>query len=513
MVVSDLQSAGWRDVKLPEIGDHVAGQPPSLRLQVERIDGPVVANTAVVAARAEPAPERGPQQVRVEAVISHSGPAPFQGHVTVRAGDREVKSWVEVAPGETVKRTFVLPATTDTAEVLLPDDGLAADNRRLVRLSGGDVIRVALVDGAPRPVPREDEVFFAQRALQIGAVRAGSVAVDVLQVEQLVGDALSVYDVIVLANVAELQPLVERELAKQVERGAGLLITAGDSVPEDTTGWLRSLQPHPVVGHQRLDGARGAGRDVRARLELVSASADDRVEQAVAELRGSLAGSMAALGAARDGHPLLVQPDSALAGQTILRLASGAPILLLAARGRGQVALLTTAIDRDWSDLPLQPGYLPLLQEVVASLAGRAGHGHRAAIEPADVAVLTRHEEAERLVVQRDDEAHRGEVVDELLASGPGGRSWQVGGLLEPGRYLARELGKGGRWSERSILVVPPAAESALEAMAVPQLAAVESASSSKSRPKVPGWSYALIGLLLLLVVEGALLVRSSAPV
>lgn len=510
VVVSDLQASGWQHAALPSAQEYKAGGPVALRVQVERIGGPAVANTAIVAASAEPAPERGPQQVRVLAEISHRGPTPFQGHVTVRAGEREVKSWVEVAPGDTIKRSFVLPATTDTAEILLPDDGLAADNRRFVRLSGGDLIRVGLVDGAPRPVPREDEVFFAARALQIGAARAGAVAVDILQLEQLKAGILSVYDVIVLANVGELSPLVERELLEQVKRGGGLLISAGDAVPEQADRWLPILQPGEVVGHHRIAAARRA--DVRSGPRLQLMQNDDGASIAVTELRARLAESMPGLGQARIAQHLQVRPSASLAGRTVLALDSGAPILLLTARGRGQIALLTTAIDRDWSDLPLQPGYLPLLQELVATLAGRPGHGQRAAIEPAGVAVLTRHEEAERLEVRRADGDQAGELVRALLGTAHRGRSWQVDGLLAPGRYLARELGKGGRWSERSILVVPPESESSMAVLPEQHLVGPASSSAPKVHPKVPGWSYALIGLMLLLVVEGALLVRSSAP-
>ena len=38
--------------------------------------------------------------------------------------------------------------------------------------------------------------------------------------------------------------------------------------------------------------------------------------------------------------------------------------------GRGRVLLLTTTVDREWTDLPIRPGFLPLIQEAARYLAG-----------------------------------------------------------------------------------------------------------------------------------------------
>ena len=38
--------------------------------------------------------------------------------------------------------------------------------------------------------------------------------------------------------------------------------------------------------------------------------------------------------------------------------------------GKGRVVLLATSLDRDWTDLPLSPVYLPLMERVIRSLSG-----------------------------------------------------------------------------------------------------------------------------------------------
>ena len=64
----------------------------------------------------------------------------------------------------------------------------------------------------------------------------------------------------------------------------------------------------------------------------------------------------------------------------VLRYESGAPALVEAEIGRGRVLLLTTTVDREWTDLPIRPGFLPLVQEAARYLAGAPSGEATAAI-------------------------------------------------------------------------------------------------------------------------------------
>jgi hypothetical protein len=57
----------------------------------------------------------------------------------------------------------------------------------------------------------------------------------------------------------------------------------------------------------------------------------------------------------------------------VLRYENGAPALVASDVGRGRVLLLTTTVDREWTDLPIRPGFLPLMQEAARYLAGAPG--------------------------------------------------------------------------------------------------------------------------------------------
>ncbi|MFM8725686.1 MAG: hypothetical protein ACKON9_11260, partial [Planctomycetaceae bacterium] len=61
--------------------------------------------------------------------------------------------------------------------------------------------------------------------------------------------------------------------------------------------------------------------------------------------------------------------DSQPGTATAAVLDSGDPLLLERRLGDGVVLQLATAVDADWSDLPLRPFYVPLMQQLVATLA------------------------------------------------------------------------------------------------------------------------------------------------
>ncbi len=76
------------------------------------------------------------------------------------------------------------------------------------------------------------------------------------------------------------------------------------------------------------------------------------------------------LASARFFQFLLLAPLPEAPGRRIvLRYENGSPALVDAEVGRGRVLLLTTSVDREWTDLPIRPGFLPLVQEAARYLA------------------------------------------------------------------------------------------------------------------------------------------------
>ena len=286
-------------------------------------------------------------------------------------GAEVARGFVDVPAAGRARKRFVLTTaggSAHEAEVTIDKDAFPLDDRRacLVEVSRG--LRVLVVDGDPRTVRTEDETFFLEAALRAGG---SSFSVASTLPDDLGGRDLSTFGAIFLANVNRPAPAVAAALVRYVEGGGGLFISVGDRV--DTDAWnqaLKAILPQPL-GLKRsaaaLPGARPEGETVDLRPAERLAPIDRRHPLLVG-VPG--ARRRAVLGALLPVHAALAAARRARARQVVLRYESGAPALVEAEVGRGRVLLLTTTVDREWTDLPIRPGFLPLMQEAARYLAG-----------------------------------------------------------------------------------------------------------------------------------------------
>jgi hypothetical protein len=77
---------------------------------------------------------------------------------------------------------------------------------------------------------------------------------------------------------------------------------------------------------------------------------------------------IAGLREVRAQQRLLLDPNPG--SETLLRFEDGTPALTASSKGEGRCLLLALALDTDYSDLPLRPGYLPLLAAMIQKAAG-----------------------------------------------------------------------------------------------------------------------------------------------
>jgi hypothetical protein len=407
-VVTDLQAAGWEGVGDAERAAGGAAEPAGPAIVVLDVGGPWE-NRAVLALDADPAPEEGAQGVAVVAEIANFSDAPAHKlGLTLRLDGADVaRGFVDVpAHGRAKKRflhTLADGAVAHDAEVEIDHDLFPLDDRRRARVDVSRGLRVLIVDGDPRTVRTEDETFFLEAALRAGG---GGFSVTTVQPDELAPQALAGYAVVFLANVAKPSPELARALVAHVEGGGGLFVSVGDRVDADAwNAQLAALLPQPL-GLKRTASASAPGA---AEGETVDLRPAERL--APLDRRHPLLAGFPAKGdglaSARFSQLMLTEPVPDAPGRSVvLRFESGAPALIASEVGRGRVLLLTTTVDREWTDLPIRPGFLPLVQEATRYLAGTPGLGSIAA-----VAVGQRRE----IAVGADD--RRIEVV------GPGGRS------------------------------------------------------------------------------------------
>ena len=181
---------------------------------------------------------------------------------------------------------------------------------------------------------------------------------------------LEAFGAIFLANVNQPSPALAAALQRYVESGGGLFISVGDRV--DADAWnqtAKKLLPQPLGLKRSAAAAPGQGTEG----ETVDLRPAERL--APIDRRHPLLAAFPAKGegltSARFFQFLLLAPVPDAPGRrVVLRYENGAPALVEAEVGRGRVLLLTTTVDREWTDLPIRPGFLPLVQEATRFLAG-----------------------------------------------------------------------------------------------------------------------------------------------
>jgi hypothetical protein len=225
-------------------------------------------------------------------------------------------------------------------EVLLPDDALALDNRRVFAAGQAGTLHIIVrEDGAPSPL---------RLALEAGSPASGLTvrALDATQLAQGAGDA----DLIVIGDAERLGPAELQTVLDFHRAGGGLLLVPGARA--DLAAWNNLLATLNV-------GTMGAE-------EAAPAGAAWRLLRAVAG-HAILDGFPA-----RPGEPLTQARFTIVPA---VRPAAGARVLLryddrhAALVEAGRVLLLSTPLDAAHSDFALSGAFLPLLHQAARVLA------------------------------------------------------------------------------------------------------------------------------------------------
>jgi hypothetical protein len=353
---------------------------------VDASGGSPLPNRAVTRIEVEPAAELGGRGVRVTAEIANWAERPAAKVPTaLKVGARTVaRGFVDLPANGTAAKVFhhTFPkGELHDVTVELDEDALPVDDRRYARVEVRREVRVLLVDGDPRTVRHEDELFYLETALRPGDRADSQLAVAVATADELAQRRLGDFDVIFLCNVKALPRERVGDLEGFVRRGGGLFIAVGDNVEAEAYAAtmapllpqaLRDVRVAALSASARPEGETDAAAGIGERLR----AADTRHP-----MLAVFAGQVEGLRAARFHRYFLLQPEPQtrpVEGErprngggraTVLRFEGGAPALVEAPLGQGRVLLFTSTVDRDWNDLPIRPGFLPLMQQAARHLA------------------------------------------------------------------------------------------------------------------------------------------------
>lgn len=531
-----------------------------------RLERPAAGNRAVREVRVQAAPQLGPRGVELTVTVENHGAEPAREvPITLRVDGKPVAKGLLDLPargraekrfshvfsgegeGEAASATSAAPdergaapsrpgpsARVHDVVVELGEDALPSDDRRYLRIEERRGLRALLVDGDPRTVRRADELFYLETALRPGEQDEARIAVRTTTLEDLPAAHLESEDVVFVANVKAPDADRAARLRAFVESGGGLLLAVGDNVDPDAWNQaLSDLLPQPLATLRTVGPvlrSRDDGESVAAGVPAGSGAGEhvarlDRDHPVLAPFQGEGGGGVGgggfgvhgpaqALREALIGRYALLKPTPQSGDgerRALLRLDSGAPLLVEGKLGRGRVLLLTTTVDRDWGDLAIQPGFLPLMQQAARYLA-------RAPLDaPAPSSLLGEPHEIPLL-----DGDVRAEVTLPSGARRPFGEdrvarraTLHFSDTLEPGLYhvaAAREGEPLAPHPEATFAVDVDAGESDLAPVDKARLAALTHpvASSGPGSPtrRIELWRELGAVLLALLLLESILTLR-----
>ena len=489
VLISDLQRSGFED------GRPQPSLPPGVELRVRQVGRTPPANAWIAEVTVAPA---GRDQLVVSAEI---GFAPsdrrpeWDGEVELLLAGRTVdRQRLTVAADRLAAARFspiLRPSEPLAAEVRLPEDALAGDDRFHFLIHPEAAIRVADLGGSPPSV-------YVREALGVGVAPGFLLSRAPVSGEGAVRGALEGSRVALVRDPGRLDAGAVRAVREFVEQGGGLVMAMGPRrLSRAAVTELEAFAP--AVPGQFVD------RDPAGRLGDFAAR--HPVFEPFGERGPAGLGSLAFF---RYRSFSGVSPDAGI----LARFDDGKPAIIESARGEGRILLFASSLDAEWTDLPRRPAFVPFLHRMVEVAAGyeRIPIGYRVgeSVDP---------ESAFRLSPGASGEA------DEILTDSPSGERTILTGtgalrLEEPGLYRARRPGAA---AFRQIGVNPPLVESDLRALDPAEVRMAAAAppepesevAATPTTPELPGravWWLLLGGLVLLLASEAWAANRSVAP-
>lgn len=367
LLVSDFQRLGW------STRDEIAFPPATVITPVDVAGGDtVLADAAVVDVTVQRSENAERDRVVAAARIMNTGAEPLDNtEVTLRLNGRDVETKRVSIPAHGVTQVrfgaMAIPSGTTAGIVRLGaatpassrTNQLTADDSYYFTISPDAAISVLVLEPA---TSRANQTLYFTRALSIGD--RPSFRVDVKKANALALADLENRSLVILDEVAPPGGALGARLRAFVEQGGGLLVAAGDQLPAGTLGGEWSAIVPGTIGGV-VDRAGDAGGTLawidydHPVFDVFNAprSGDFATARFLRYRRLTVRADSVAARRATAG-------DSSAAPQVVARFDDGNPALVERAVGRGKVVVWASTLDSYWSDLALQPVYLPFVHQL-----------------------------------------------------------------------------------------------------------------------------------------------------
>ncbi len=357
IVLSDMARSDWEELRVRGLRRLL----PHTRIQFVRVapesgtqdiavrdvrlrPWPPRANTPfVVVARIANQGEREREQVRVSLYLEEK--KMDEAELNLKDGEEKEVSFRVLAPEGGIFR----------GRIEASPDKLIPTNLYYFSAEIGRKNRVLVIDGDPRRGLIESESFYISNALRAAPPGGNSpVHVEVAAGYEMGSVDWDRYDLVIACNVGEWPVDAAGLLRRFVERGGGLLWASGSLAARTVpgAGWLPAVPDAPY----RMTPPQEAVVPV------------DSWDHPVFSRMGRNPSRLFSRTRLRRVSPL----KSVGNGRVLLTLPDGRAVLVVGRAGAGRVAVWGATCDREWTDIPVRPVFVPFLRGLVDFLGSGA---------------------------------------------------------------------------------------------------------------------------------------------
>ncbi|MEE9241176.1 MAG: BatA domain-containing protein, partial [bacterium] len=357
IVLSDMARSDWEKLRIRGFRRII----PHTRIQFVRVAPESGTHDVVVRdVRLRPWPPRANAPFAVVIRIANQGDLEREkvqvslyveekkmGNVSLDLKGQEEKevSFRVLAPEEGILR----------GRIELTPDQLVSTNHHYFSAEMGRRNRVLVIDGDPRRGLVESESFYISNALRAAPPGGNSpVRVEVVAGYEMGSVDWERYDLVIACNVEKWPAKTADLLRRFVERGGGLIwasgALAGQTVPGE--GWLPAVPGTP----QRIKPSQGPVVPSGSQNHPVFSKMGSNPTRLFSRIR------------LRRISPL----KSVGNGRVLLTLQDGRAILVVGRAGVGRVGMWGSTCDREWTDIPVRPVFVPFMRGLVDFLGSGA---------------------------------------------------------------------------------------------------------------------------------------------
>ncbi|HHT9136012.1 MAG TPA: vWA domain-containing protein [Candidatus Wunengus sp. YC60] len=244
-----------------------------------------------------------------------------------------------------------------TGWVEISEDNLNTDNKRYFAINTSNKLDALLIDGDPKTNIYESETFYLEKALNPGREHASSIKPTICSIHEVKNFDFANFDIVFLCNVETLPPEKIHELDKFVKEGGSVIFSLGNKVDANYyNNSFGTLLPHRL--HTTRTFSSDSPLSEEQPLHLKTAEPIHPALRILSET------NMNTLSSVKFYRVFYVDPTPLGNCKTVLSFSDDTPAIIERQVDRGRCVLFTSSVDRDWTDMPVKPFFLPLMQQL-----------------------------------------------------------------------------------------------------------------------------------------------------